>query len=379
MLARGLTAFSEGLLTPVSTRRSGAAARREQPIFLGPLLTPVTRRSLALVALGGAALPLLAQTRRADAVVGGSGRTHDSLAAALAAAPAGDSPWRIQLAAGVLREKVIVRRANVTLTGAGRTATTLVADHHAGGARPEGGNWGTYGSATLTVEAPGFAASDLRIENGFDYVAGMRAGVTGSQAVALALGDHSDRSRIARCDIIGHQDSLYLREGRAVVSDCLIAGSVDFIFGGARALFSRCEIRSRLRPGETVQGYVAAPSTLRDEPVGFVFDRCRLTREAGVPDGSVWLGRPWRAGGDLRRLGHSAFLDCWMDAHIRSEGWTWMGYRGPGGQSLRLEAGDARFFEFGSRGPGGVRAAGRRQLDAAGAARLRRNMGMPAR
>ena len=334
-------------------------------------MTPVTRRSLGLITIGTFAVPGLAVERRFDAVVGGMGQTHDTIGAAIADAPAGERPWSILVGPGRWREKLVVRRANLSLIGTGAQVTTLTANHHAGGARPEGGSWGTYGSATLTVEAPGFSARDLRIENSFDYVAAMRAGTTGSQAVALALGSGSDAARISNVEIVSHQDSFYLREGRARVSDSLIAGSVDFIFGGAHALFRHCEIRSRLRPGEAVQGYVAAPSTLRDSPIGFVFDRCRLTREAGVRDGSVYLGRPWRAGGDVRRLGHAAFVGCWMDRHIHPEGWTWMGYRGPGGVPLRLEAGDARFFEHASRGPGARRHPSRRQLSASDAARLR--------
>jgi pectinesterase len=51
-----------------------------------------------------------------------------------------------------------------------------------------------------------------------------------------------------------------------------------------------------------------------------------------------------------------------MDAHIHPEGWTWMGYRGPNGYPMRLEADDARFAEYVSRGPGARRASGRKPL-----------------
>ena len=64
-------------------------------------------------------------------------------------------------------------------------------------------------------------------------------------------------------------------------------------------------------------------------------------------------------------LGAAAFLDCWMDAHIRREGWTWMGYRGPDGAQKQLTPEEARLFEYGSRGPGaGPVSATRRMLDA---------------
>ena len=310
---------------------------------------------------GGIAAPGAVAQRAFDAVVGANG-SHSSLAAALAAAPSGSSPYRILLQAGQWQERIVVRRPNVRLTGAGPGVTILHAATAAGDPKPGGGSWGTYGSATVTVEAPGFRARGMTIENRFDYVEHLRRGTPGTQAVALALGDAADLSVIDRVEIIGHQDSFYLRAGRSLVRDCMISGSIDFIFGGSQAWFRRCEIRSRLRPGQEVQGYVAAPSTPRAQAIGLVFDDCRLTREPGGPDHSVYLGRPWRAGGDVSRTGAAAFLDCWMDSHIGPAGWAAMGYRGPGGYPMTMQAGDGRFFEWRSRGPGARPHPSRRQL-----------------
>ena len=298
-----------------------------------------------------------------DARVMKSGGTHRSLAAALADAPPGGRPYRILLGRGRWEEKLIVTRPNVELVGEDRRATILTSSIASGHAKPGGGNWGTFGSSTVTIEAPGFTARNLTIENGFDYIANLRSrAVKDAQAVALALGNAADRTLIEGVDLVGHQDTFYLRSGRALIRNCLIMGNVDFIFGGAAALFEHCEIGSRLRPGEALQGYVAAPSTHRSQRFGLVFDRCRLTRERGVPDASAWLGRPWRAGGNLELLGAATYLRCWMDAHIHPEGWTRMGYRGPGGYQMYLEAGDARFAEYRSTGPGARRSSARRIL-----------------
>jgi pectinesterase len=314
---------------------------------------------------------LSAQPLRYDARVMRRGGTHRSLAAALADAPAGDAPYRILLGAGRWEEKLTVARPNVAIVGEDRRESVITFSAASGHEKPGGGQWGTYGSATLSVEAPGATLRNLTVENGFDYVANMRSrAVPGAQAVALLLGRGADRSLVEQVDVIGHQDSFYLRSGRARVRDCLIAGSIDFIFGGAAAWFEACEIRSRLRPGEENQGFVAAPSTPRTQPMGFVFDRCRLTRETGLPDRSAWLGRPWRAGGDLSLVGAAAFLDCWMDGHIRREGWTSMTYRS-GAATVTFQPGDARFAEYRSRGPGAVRHPARPQLSSAQAATLR--------
>ena len=338
-------------------------------------MTPLSRRTFCAGIAAAALAPRAGATLvPIDATVRRSGGSHTSLAAALADAPAGDRPYRILIGAGRWEEKLVIRRANVILIGESRRGSVITSSVAAGHAKPDGsGNWGTYGSSTLTVEAPGFESRNLTVENGFDYIANLRSrAVEGSQAVALALGNAADRSVVEGVDLIGHQDTFYLRAGRALVRDCLITGNVDFIFGGAAARFEGCEIRSRLRPGEALSGYVAAPSTPRTQPHGLVFERCRLTREAGVPDASAWLGRPWRAGGNTALLGHAAFLNCWMDGHIHPDGWTWMGYRGPGGYQMRLEPGDARFFEFADRGPGARRSPHRRMLTAAEARALDR-------
>ncbi|HEX9946314.1 MAG TPA: pectinesterase family protein [Allosphingosinicella sp.] len=336
-------------------------------------LSGLTRRAACALVAAAAAAPLGAFAPAFGARVARSGGTHSTLASALADAPAGERPYRILIGAGRWEEKLLIRRPNVELVGEEGAACILTSAAWAGEEKPGGGRWGTYGSATLTVEAPGFAARNLTIENGFDYLAHLRRGGEGGQAVALALGPGADRSRIERCFILGHQDTLYLRSGRVLVRGCLVAGGVDFIFGGAAAWIEGCEIRSRFRPGQKLQGYVAAPSTPRSQPFGLVFSRCRLTRDPGVPDSSVWLGRPWRAGGNVELLGQAAFLRCWMDSHIRPEGWTSMHFSGPGGYRMTLMPGDARLFEHGSSGPGAASAPGRRRLGAAAAERFTRD------
>lgn len=334
----------------------------------------LTRRQLcAGLAVAPLASPVVA-AGRFEAVVRKRGGTHASLAAALAEAPANGRRWRILLGVGRWTEKLVLTRPNVELVGEDRDGTVLTASTASGHPKPGGGTWGTYGSATLSVEAPDFIARNLTIANQFDYVSAVRSGFAGTQAVALALGNQADRSVIDHVTLTGQQDTFYLRAGRALVRDCLISGSVDFIFGGAAARFERCEIRSRLRPamaGEP-QGYIAAPSTAESQAAGLVFDRCRLTRERAVPDGSVYLGRPWRAGGNMSLLGAAAFLDCWMDAHIHPNGWTPMHYRGPDGAERYLQPGEARLYEHASRGPGARTGPARRQLGTAELARYTR-------
>lgn len=330
------------------------------------------RRRLLLAAAAVVPLPacrLPARWASADAEVGGL-QGFPSLSAALAAAPPGDRPYHVYLHPGQWHEKLVIRRANVHLHGAGAERSVLSHDTAAGHLDPATGQpWGTFGCATLIVRAPGFCASDLTIANAFDYPGHLaqprleQIGANGAQAVALMLDGGSAAAMLKRVHLRGHQDTLFVDAGHSSFRDCCIEGSVDFIFGAGQATFLDCELRSRWRPGKPRQGYVCAPSTARTAASGLHFQRCRLTREAGVPDGSVALARPWRPTrdfpdgryGDPEACGSARFTACWMEAHIdRVQPWDPMAYTDREGRRVALSAREARFSAAHNRGPGAV-------------------------
>lgn len=305
--------------------------------------------------------------------------TFATVGAALAAAPAdGRRPFRIRVAAGRWREKLVIDKPNVHLVGDDRARSVLSYDAAAGMARPDGEPWGTWGCASVTVRAPDFRAENLTIENAFDYIGNLVApkfepiGPNGAQAVALMLDAGAERCAFERVDLVGHQDTLFVDAGRSWFRQCRISGSVDFVFGGGNALFERCELHSRFRPGKERQGYVAVPCTPSAQAYGLTFLQCRLTRDAQVPDGSVALGRAWRPGrtfpdgkyGDPDAVGAAAYVSCWMDAHIDAAGWDAMGYTARDGSRVMLAPEAARLFEHGSRGPGARTSPTRRTLPA---------------
>ncbi len=319
----------------------------------------------------------------ADVAVGrtgerGSVKTYACLGDAVAAAPTdGRTPFRIAIGKGVWRERVVVDKPNIVLIGAGADVCALVHNRSAGDPGPDGKPVGTFGTATLQVIAPGFAAFDLTIANDFDYVAHLpkpnaedKTGGSGFQAVALAIEGAADRSRLQNVRLVGYQDTLYVDSGRSLFRNCRVEGCVDFVFGAGRAVFDACRIVSRLRPGQEFNGYIAAPSTDIAQPVGLVFQRCRLEKEAGIAAQTVALGRPWRRTkmfpdgryGDPAAVGACAFIDCWMDDHIQAEGWQPMGYGRMDGSRTMLQPEDARFFEYGSFGPGAGKPSPRRRI-----------------
>lgn len=297
--------------------------------------------------------------------------TVGTIAEALAmAAKAYGAPFRILLRPGTFVEKLTITTPNVTIAGSGAGRSVISFGVYAGLKKADGNGWGTSGSATVTVNAPDVTFRNLTVRNSFDYIGARREGIAGSQAVALLINRGADRCTVADCHLEGYQDTLYIQP-RARVTNCRIVGGVDFIFGGGAVWLDRCEIVTRFVPDSDSFGYLAAPSTPATQEFGLVFHHCRIGRERGVHDHSTWLGRPWRAGGNMSLLGQAAFLHCWMDRHIRREGWTSMGYKNPAGEGTQLTPQEARMFEFGSTGPGaGPVSPTRKMLDMAAAKRF---------
>lgn len=353
------------------------------------------RRFLIEASLAGLSLPGCSLRRPAPTLDARVTRSHgstdapafDSIAAAIAAAPAsGTRPFRIGIDAGVWDEKLVIERPNIHLFGAHRTQCRIGSDRAAGHMRDDGEPWGTWGCASVIVRAAGFRARSLTIENRFDYLGHLAhpvlqsTGANGAQAVALMLDAGSDRVLLEDCDIDGHQDTVFAEAGRSWLRRCRIRGSVDFIFGAGECVLDDCEIVSRHRPGKPRQGYLTAPSTRAGQAVGLLLRRCNLVREAGVADASVALGRPWRPTrqfadgryGDPAVQGSSAFIDCWMDAHIDAQGWDPMAYSARDGSRVMFEPAQARLGEADSRGPGAIQAESRPRIEADTARRLRR-------
>jgi pectinesterase len=304
-------------------------------------------------------------------------RCFATVQAALDAAAANpDGRVTIDIAPGVYHEKLVIERPQTTLRGHGASQTRIVFNAVAETAGHYHRNhWGTPGSATVTVDSDDVTIDGLTIENSYDFLANDALSnddpkkISNSQGVALLADIHSDRLKIIRSAVVGYQDTLFANGKRVWVRDSLISGNVDFIFGNGEVLIENSEIRSRRRaaafaPGE-FQSFVTAPSTPLSQKVGIVIYHSRLTREAGVPDDSVALGRPWHPTttfpdgryADPNAVGEAVFLDCFMDAHISPRHWAEMaGTARDGTKTARFLPEDSRFYESNSKGPGARRA-----------------------
>ena len=233
---------------------------------------------------------------------------------------------RIMLSEGVFRQKLEISVPYIELVGAGTDKTVIVYDDYANKIHADGKEYVTFRTYTVAVLAPHVSFKCLTVEN--DSLKPEEKG----QEVALTV--YADDFHAEDCNFISTQDTIFcgplpsdliirydgflkdeLRtEGysRQIYKNCFIAGTVDFIFGCGDALFEDCEIKSLY--DVRGHGYAAAPAHALEQEIGFVFLRCRFTRDERVSDGSIYLARPWRD------YGKASFIECTYDTHIAPTG-----------------------------------------------------------
>ena len=246
------------------------------------------------------------------------------------------------------REKVVIDKPYVTIDG--QNKATIIFNDSANVIHKDGRPYVTFRTYTMLIKAPHVTLKNLTIIND----AGEGKDV--EQAVALHL--YNDDIHCINCSLIAHQDTLFcgpfspdlieryvdlLPEDERIhkgefhqyFTSCYIAGTVDFIFGGASALFTNCTIESL--PCET-DTYICAPDHDKENNHGMIFRNCRIIKHKDTRDNSVYLARPWREYGMVH------FENCYLDSHIKKEGFSiWSG------TDRHL---NCRFYESNSYGPG---------------------------
>ena len=258
------------------------------------------------------------------------------------------SPLYIYLDDEVYYEKVVIDKNDVTIDGLNKAK--IVYDDYAIKIHEDGREYVTFRTYTLLVKSNNVTLKNLIVENsaGEGHVVG--------QAVALHL--YGDNINVINCKLLAKQDTLfcgplsddlieryvdllpdderfYDNEFHHYFNDCYIEGTVDFIFGGASAIFKNCDIVSLPTRSDT---YIVAPNHHKDNNHGMIFENCRFIKHKDTKDKSVYLARPWRD------YGFVTFKDCYLDTHIKEEGFSiWEG------TDRHLHA---RFIEINSTGPG---------------------------
>ncbi|XP_035547973.1 pectinesterase-like [Juglans regia] len=221
-----------------------------------------------------------------DAVVAADGSgDYKTVSEAVAAAPDNSKTrYVIRIKAGVYRENVEVtkKKKNIMFLGDGRTTTIITASRNV----VDGST--TFTSATVAAVGERFLARGITFQN--------TAGPSKHQAVALRVG--SDLSAFYECDMLAYQDTLYVHSNRQFFVNCLVAGTVDFIFGNAAVVFQDCDIHAR-RPNSGQKNMVTAQGrTDPNQNTGIIIQKSRIGATSDLEQVKsnfrTYLGRPWK-------------------------------------------------------------------------------------
>jgi hypothetical protein len=239
---------------------------------------------------------------------------------------------------GETRDGVVIQYTNYdTLnTGTGGSQSSTVAGSPAGG------------RAVMLVEASDMLVLDtLTLKN-----TTLRSSGISAQAETIYF--NSDTRMVAKnASFQSEQDTLNLK-GWAWFYKTLVAGNVDFIWGGSHAaLFEESEIRS---VGDTASassgGYVLQARVPVASDIGYVFLNSSLTHGAGpgplhgdVPAGATYLAR---SPGGTASWDNIAFVNCKMDTHVAAVGWAGLGVNGQPAPNPTVPTADAGWREYGS-------------------------------
>ncbi|EEF43188.1 pectinesterase [Ricinus communis] len=258
----------------------------------------------------------------------GSGQ-YKTIAAALAAYPK-DLVGRyiINVKAGVYDEYITINKdqVNVFIYGDGPRKTTVTGD------KCNKKGFSTFKTASFSAVGDGFMAKSIGFQN--------TAGAKGGQAVALRI--QSDRAALYNCRMDGHQDTLYQHAHRQFYRNCVISGTVDFIFGDATAVIQNSLIIIRTPDPGQRNAVTAHGRADKRESTGLVIQNCRILPEQSlfpvISEFPSYLGRPWK------QYARTVIMESEIGSVIQPAGWLeWTG-------NLYL---DTLFYaEYGNRGPG---------------------------
>ncbi|KAL5981674.1 hypothetical protein ACLOJK_015737 [Asimina triloba] len=258
----------------------------------------------------------------------GSGN-FNSIGAALKAMPKSYSGrYIIYVKAGLYSESVIVDKdqTNVFMYGDGPRRTIVTGSKNYVDGTP------TFQTATFAAVGNNFLCKSMGFRN--------TAGPEKHQAVALRT--QSDMSAFVNCRMDGYQDTLLVQAKRQFYRNCVISGTVDFIFGDAAAVLQNCLLVVR-KPMDNQQCLVTAQGrTDKRENTGIVIHNCRIAPEAKLFPQRLtirsYLGRPWK------EYSRTVIMESTIGDLIQPDGWM------PWDGDFALNT--LYYAEYANRGPG---------------------------
>ncbi|XP_065868598.1 pectinesterase-like [Euphorbia lathyris] len=258
----------------------------------------------------------------------GSGQ-YKSINAAINAYPANlKGRYVIYVKAGIYNEEVKVpkKMPNIFMYGDGPRATIVT------GKKSFAGGINTFNTASFVVESDGFICRSMGFSN--------TAGPDGHQAVALRV--NSDMSVFYNCRMDGYQDTLLYQAKRQFYRNCVISGTIDFLFGYGAAIIQNSLIIVRKPNPNQFNTVTADGRKEKGQNTGLVIHNCRIVPEEKLAatrlTTKTYLGRPWKA------YSTTVVMQSQLGDLIQPEGWKeWIG-----NQFL-----DTLYYaEYGNTGPG---------------------------
>ncbi|XP_019451200.1 PREDICTED: probable pectinesterase/pectinesterase inhibitor 58 isoform X1 [Lupinus angustifolius] len=242
-----------------------------------------------------------------------------------------EKPFVIYIKKGIYHEYVHVTKdmTNVVFIGDGGDKTRITGNKNF----IDGVN--TYNTTTVAIQGDHFIAINMGFENS--------AGPHKHQAVAIRV--QADKSIFYKCQFDGYQDTLYAHTHRQFYRDCIISGTIDFIFGDAIAVFQNCTFIVR-KPMSNQNCIVTAQGRKdRHQPTGIVIQGGSIVADpmlqAAKLDHKSYLARPWK------NFSRTIFMDTFIDGFIDPEGFlAWQGEQGP------MHMNTCFYSEYHNYGPG---------------------------
>ncbi|KAF8319996.1 putative pectinesterase precursor [Clavulina sp. PMI_390] len=284
-------------------------------------------------ALTSVASAFAASSPPSGAVTIGPGGKYSTIAAGLA--DTSSSTYFIY--AGTYHEQVYITRANIKIYGQTSSALTYTGN--------KVNIWNSLtstvagsddASGTVRVAASGVALYNLNIANTYG------AGVS-TQAIALSV--QSSNFGGYGLNLTGYQDTFYANYGPEFISQSLIVGAVDYIFGQHGSVWITKSVIDSVGGG-----CITASGRSSDDANYFVINSSTIQGSSGV---SSYLGRPWR---DYARV---VFQSCSLSSIVPAAGWSqW--------SSATPNTDHVTFAEYGNTGAGasGTRASFSTKLSA---------------
>ncbi|KDP43632.1 hypothetical protein JCGZ_16919 [Jatropha curcas] len=166
------------------------------------------------------------------------------------------------------------------------------------------------------------------------------AGPDGHQAVAIRV--NSDMSIFYNCRMDGYQDTLLYQAKRQFYRNCVISGTIDFLFGYGAAVIQNSLIIVRKPNPNQFNTVTADGKKTKGENTGLVIHNCRIVPEEKLVPTRLttrtYLGRPWK------EFSTTVVMETQLGDLIQPEGWMpWAG-------TLFLDT--LYYAEYANSGPG---------------------------